>query len=100
MEETKSKGRGKFNIYAYIKNPVKADIIRLSWPIVLELIMGTLFGMVDMIMLGRLSNLGEAAASVAAVGITNQPMFVGLSLVQALNVGGTAMMLASVTVGS
>lgn len=91
MEETKSKGSGKFNIYAYIKNPVKADIIRLSWPIVLELIMGTLFGMVDMIMLGRLSNLGEAAASVAAVGITNQPMFVGLSLVQALNVGGTAM---------
>lgn len=91
MEETKSKGSGKLNIYTYIKNPVKADIIRLSWPIVLELIMGTLFGMVDMIMLGRLSNLGEAAASVAAVGITNQPMFVGLSLVQALNVGGTAM---------
>jgi len=63
MEDTK-KSSGKLNIYAYIKNPVRADIIRLSWPIVLELIMGTLFGMVDMIMLGRLANLGEAAASV------------------------------------
>lgn len=91
MEEIKNKYDKKLNIYTYIKSPVKADIIRLSWPIVLELIMGTLFGMVDMIMLGRLANLGEAAESVAAVGITNQPMFVGLSLVQALNVGGTAM---------
>lgn len=91
MEKTNRKSSRKLNIYAYIKNPLQADIIRLSWPIVVELVMGTLFGMVDMIMLGRLSNLGEAAASVAAVGITNQPMFVGLSLVQALNVGGTAM---------
>lgn len=47
--------------------------------------------MIDMMMLGRISDNSLAAASVAAVGITNQPLFIGLSLVQALNVGGTAM---------
>ena len=47
--------------------------------------------MVDMIMIGRIRDSAVAAASVAAVGMTNQPLLIGLSLVQALNVGGTAM---------
>ncbi len=47
--------------------------------------------MVDMMMLGRIANPGEAAASIAAVGITNQVVFIALSLVQSLNVGATAM---------
>ena len=33
---------------------------------------------------------GDTAAAVSAVGMTNQPMFLGLSLIQALYVGGTA----------
>jgi len=42
-------------------------------------------------MLGRIVDSGEAAASIAAVGITNQVVFIALSLVQSLNVGATAM---------
>lgn len=73
------------------KKSIRADVINIAWPVLLELLMGSLFGMIDMMMLGRLANSSLAAASVAAVGMTNQPLFVGISLVQALNVGGTAM---------
>ncbi len=53
--------------------------------------MGTLFGMVDMIMLGNYGDDATSAAAIAAVGITNQLVFIGLSLVQSLNIGATAM---------
>lgn len=75
----------------WLKNSTRADVINIAWPILVELLLGALFGMIDMMMLGRISNNSVAAASVAAVGMTNQLLFVGLSLVQALNVGGTAM---------
>ena len=74
-----------------IKDDIDAEVIRIAWPVLAELLLGSLFGMVDMMMLGRMSDNALAAASVAAVGMTNQPLFIGLSLVQALNVGGTAM---------
>jgi putative MATE family efflux protein len=73
------------------KNTIKADVIKISWPVLVELLLSSLFGMVDMMMIGRISDTALAAASVASVGITNQPLFMGLSLVQALNVGATAM---------
>lgn len=81
----------KSKIQLWLKNPIRADVIDIAWPVLVELLLGTLFGMVDMMMLGRISDNSLAAASVAAVGMTNQPLFIGLSLVQALNVGGTAM---------
>jgi len=74
-----------------LENPTRKGVIQIAWPVLTELLLGSLFGMVDMMMLGRIKNTAEAAASVAAVGITNQPMFICLALVQALNVGGTAM---------
>uniref|UniRef100_UPI0028A2916D MATE family efflux transporter n=1 Tax=Proteiniclasticum sp. TaxID=2053595 RepID=UPI0028A2916D len=74
-----------------IKNPIRQDVLKLAWPILIELLLGSLFGMIDMMMLGWIADKALSAASVAAVGITNQPMFIGLSLAQALNVGGTAM---------
>ncbi len=77
--------------YHIEKSPIRESVINIAWPVLIELLLGTLFGMVDMIMLGRISDNSLAAASVAAVGMTNQPLLVGLSLVQALNVGGTAM---------
>ena len=70
---------------------IKDDVLKIALPVLVELFLGTLFGMIDMMMLGRIKNPQIAAASIAAVGITNQPLFIGLSLVQALNVGGTAM---------
>ena len=72
-------------------NIIRSDVINIAWPVLVELLLGSLFGMIDMMMLGRISDNAIAASSVAAVGITNQPLFIGLSLVQALNVGGTAM---------
>jgi len=70
---------------------IRKGVIKIAWPVLIELLLGSLFGMIDMMMLGRIKNQAVAAASVAAVGMTNQPLFIGLSLVQALNVGGTAM---------
>lgn len=67
------------------------SVIKMSGPVLVELFLGTMFGMIDMMMLGRIANANEAVASIAAVGITNQLVFIVLSLVQALNVGGTAM---------
>lgn len=75
----------------WLNNSTRADVVKIAWPVLVELLLGALFGMVDMVMLGRISDNSLAAASVVAVGMTNQPLFVGLSLVQALNVGGTAM---------
>ena len=75
----------------HIKNPIRRDVLQLAWPVLTELLLGSLFGMIDMMMLGRIADRAVSAASVAAVGITNQPLFLGLALAQALNVGGTAM---------
>ena len=84
--------KAKIKIMALkMKNTRSEEVINIAWPVLTELLLGTLFGMIDMIMLGRIKDTAAAAASVAAVGITNQPLFIGLSLVQALNIGGTAM---------
>lgn len=85
------KDRKKTKLLTWLKNPTRADVINIAWPVLAELLLTSLFSMIDMMMLGRISDKSLAAASVAAVGITNQPLFIGLSLVQALNVGGTAM---------
>lgn len=90
MDDTKNKETEQ-KLFLDIKDPIRADVLRIAWPVLVELLLGSLFGMIDMMMLGRISDNAIAAASVAAVGITNQPLFIGLSLVQALNVGGTAM---------
>ncbi|NCC79684.1 MAG: MATE family efflux transporter, partial [Clostridia bacterium] len=91
LEEDSKKTREKKDFFSFVKNPIRYDVLHLAWPILTELLMSSLFGMVDMMMLGWIADKALAAASVAAVGITNQPMFIGLSLAQALNVGGTAM---------
>ncbi len=65
-------------------------VLGLAWPVLLELLLASLFGMLDMIMLGQLPDKHMSAAAVASVGITNQPLFLGFDLIQAFNVGGTA----------
>ena len=84
--------KAKINIIILkMKKPRSKEVLNIAWPVLAELLLGTLFGMIDMMMLGRIKDTAVAAASVATVGITNQPLFIGLSLVQALNIGGTAM---------
>ena len=58
----------------------------LALPSLIELLLATLFGMVDMVMVGNVST-----ASLAAVGISNQPMMLILAVFQALNVGTMAL---------
>lgn len=76
----------KFNF----KNPIYNDIMNIAWPVLIELVLSSVFGMIDMMMLGNYPDADYAAAAVASVGVTNQPLFLGLAVVQALNVGGTA----------
>ncbi len=73
------------------KKAIRDTVLKTAGPVLVEVFLGTLFGMVDMMMLGRIDDPTEAAASIAAVGITNQLVFIALSLVQSLNVGATAM---------
>lgn len=61
------------------------NFIQVAWPSALEALLVALVSSVDTIMVG---SLGDGA--IAAVGITNQPKFVLLSMVFSLNVGITA----------
>ena len=76
---------------SFQKKDIRDEIVKIAGPVFIELLMGTLFGMVDMMMLGRSGDNATTAASIAAVGVTNQLIFLGLSLVQSLNIGGTSM---------
>lgn len=73
------------------KKSIRANILKIAGPVFIELLLGTLFGMIDMIMLGNSGDMATTTSSIAAVGVTNQLIFIGLSLVQALNAGATAM---------
>ncbi|MGY3724416.1 putative efflux protein, MATE family [Granulicatella balaenopterae] len=79
------------NHLAINQKQIRKDIMTIAWPVLIEVLLGSLFGMIDMMMLGKMPNQEIASASVAAVGMTNQPLYLGLSLIQALNIGGTAM---------
>ena len=65
---------------------LRKRVKELALPSLAELILGTLFGMVDMVMVGNVNT-----ESLAAVGLANQPMMLALAVFQALNVGSTAL---------
>lgn len=65
--------------------------MRLSLPVFLELLISSLFGMVDMMMVGNSGSPEITTPSIAATGITNQLVFIAIALAQALSAGGTAM---------
>lgn len=69
----------------------RKEVIKIAWPVLVELVLASLFSMVDMMMLGNIPSRIIANQSVAAVGIVNQPLFIGISLVQSVNVGCTAL---------
>ncbi len=63
------------------------DIMRIAWPSLLEQLLTSLVGMADMIMVGAMVNGDDA---ISAVSLANQPKFIFISLMIALNVGVTA----------
>ncbi len=68
--------------------------MRLAWPVMTEQILATVTQMVDVAMVGRLG-----AASIAAVGISMQPLMLAFSLFAALSVGTTAVVARAVGAG-
>ena len=63
------------------------DIMRIAWPSMVELFLASLVGMADMIMVGAMPNGDDA---ISAVSLANQPKFMFVTLIMALNVGVTA----------
>lgn len=78
--------KGKDNLNSYRKQTIKLTI-----PVFLELLISSLFGMVDMMMVGNSGAPSITTPSIAATGITNQVMFIGIAMAQAMSAGGTAM---------
>lgn len=76
------------------KKRLTQDVVRLSWPSLLELILSQLTTFVDQIMVGRIP--GELGlVGLAAVGLAGTPKFTLMTAIQALNVGATAVIARS-----
>ncbi len=67
------------------------ETLKLTVPVFLELLISSLFGMVDMMMVGNSGAPSITTPSIAATGITNQVMLIGIAMAQAMSTGGTAM---------
>ena len=65
---------------------VYKDVIQIAWPSFVELMLTQLVSMIDLMMVG---SLGTWALS--AVGLTNQPKFLMMTMIIAMNVGATAL---------
>lgn len=74
---------------------MRREVISLTWPAFIELVMSTMFGMVDMIMVGRLS-----PAAITAVGLTNQPFMLLLAVFSAANIGTTTVVAWNIGAGN
>lgn len=72
-------------------NYYRNETIKLTIPVFLELLISSLFGMVDMMMVGNSGPSHITTPSIAAIGITNQMMFIGIAMAQAISAGATAM---------
>ncbi|MBS4750089.1 MULTISPECIES: MATE family efflux transporter [unclassified Granulicatella] len=71
-------------------NDLTKEVVKIAWPVFIELLLGSLFGVINMMMVGQIPDSAYATAAMASIGLTNQPLFLCLAFVQALNVGGTA----------
>lgn len=69
----------------------RKDTLKLTIPVFFELLISSMFGMVDMMMVGNSGPSSITTPSIAAVGITNQVILIGIALAQAMSTGGTAM---------
>ncbi len=75
----------------YSLKDYRKETVKLTIPVFFELLISSLFGMLDMMMVGNSGIPSIATPSIAATGITNQVMLIGIAMAQAMSVGGTAM---------
>lgn len=87
-EEKKSRKERKILPEGCRDSVLYRDVMRIAWPSLVELLLTSLVSMADMIMVGSIPLYGDDAIS--AVSLSNQPKFIFLSLLIALNVGVTA----------
>jgi Na+-driven multidrug efflux pump len=73
---------------------IRKRVLQLAGPSLMEMVLMNLVQMLNMIMVGRVG-----AEAVAAVGLTNQPVFFALAAFMALNVGTTAIVARSIGSG-
>jgi len=71
------------------KKTLRHEVIKIAWPAVTELVLVSLFGAIDMMMVGQIGN--DGTSGITAIGLTNQPIFLAMAVFQALNIGGTAL---------
>ncbi|HLR20738.1 MAG TPA: MATE family efflux transporter [Tissierellaceae bacterium] len=71
-------------------NNYRKETIRLTIPVFLELLVSSLFGMIDMMMVGNSGPSHISTPSIAAIGITNQVILIGIAVAQAMGSAGTA----------
>lgn len=72
------------------RSEIRRTVINLSWPAITEMMLVSLVNIADMIMVGRLGEV-EGPRAIAAVGLSNQPIFFAMAVFMALNVGTTAL---------
>ena len=82
------------SIISYFGQGIRREVISITWPAFIELVLSTLFGMVDMMMVGNLSS-----AAIAAVGLTTQPFLLLMSVFAAVNVGTTTLVAWNIGAG-
>ncbi len=73
---------------------IRQKVIQLAGPAIAEMTFSSMIQVLNMVLVGH---LGPVA--VAAVGLTNQPVFFAISAFQALNVGATALVARAVGAG-
>ena len=76
------------------KKRLTRDVVMLSWPSLLELILSQLTTFVDQIMVGRIPGQ-MGIIGLAAVGLAGNPKFTLMTAIQALNIGATAVIARS-----
>lgn len=94
MKQPGLKGKIKAR-FGFRSQPLWKEIIAITAPAFVELVMSTLFEMVDMMMVG-----GLGPAAIAAVGLTRQPFMLLLAIFAAVNIGTTTLVAWNVGAGN
>lgn len=84
-------GEGGFDEGQLSGPDIRKAIRAFASPIVAELVLMSLIAMVNLAMVGHLG-----AYALSAVGLTNQPVFIGLAVLQSFNIGATALISRSI----
>lgn len=76
------------------KTEVRKEIIKIAWPAILEMTLQTMVWTVDTAMVGRLN-----PASISAVSLGSQIMFIAMMILGAVGVGATALVARNIGAG-